>query len=140
MSRTTVRPPQFCRTRGSSTTPTGDTKRRGTVMKLDAENYTPEEQVVAEAVEGFTFDELVTGEIPVHNTRVAATPKPPDPVPVETAVGFGEVPRITPRHMRLDRPLVALQAFVYLVVAAVLAEAALVVGFIAGLEAVGGTR
>lgn len=50
-------------------------------MTLDSENYTPDEQVIAAAVEGPTFDDLMTGEIPVHSAKVAAQPKLPNPVP-----------------------------------------------------------
>lgn len=105
---------------------------------IDTENLTAEERVVAEAVDGPTFDDLVTGEIPTHVARVAATPKPADPVPVAAAVGFGVVPHMMPRrHARYDRTVWRMAAGV---VAAVVGDFLLVVGLLAVLETLGGVR
>lgn len=96
---------------------------------------------VALAAEGLSFDDLVTGEIPVHGRRVKATPDLPPQLPVETAVAFGTVPRLVPRrHARAQRLSTTVRHVLVGSAAAVACDAALIMGLLAGLEALGGAR
>jgi hypothetical protein len=86
-----------------------------------------------------TFDDVATGAVPVRQVRVRAVPDLPAPVGVAGVLDATPLPRlVTPRHARAMRPSATVRGILFAITAAVLCDTALVMGMLAGLEAVKG--